>query len=105
MMINQTSISLSRPSNRQGQETINCARNLTEREWTKLNTTISINAFRRLKEDQRANRVADLGEIWIEITTGEVTKKVIFDSNNVSPSLIPLVAELEKIKASLNCDQ
>ena len=81
-----------------------CERMLTTQEWNVLSNAFSKenNAFQKLEERIGCPDCADGGAEWIEVITGESAKKVTFEYRKDVPGISDLIAEMRKMRESLN---
>jgi hypothetical protein len=74
---------------------------LSKIEWKKLITSVDFQKFNSLPDKIGCPGCADAPVEWIEISYGEKTKRVEFESQDEIPEIDQLVVELQKIRNTI----
>ena len=70
---------------------------ITVKEWESLVKTINLLIFRNMEEVIGCPDCADGGAEWIEITTDEISHKIVFEFDNAPEEVENLIEELREI--------
>lgn len=102
VVINSTQIAMERKAWRSNIANQTCQRAISTQEWQTLAKVVDFNTFKALPETIGCPDCADGGAEWIEIVYQEQAKKVTFEYGKDVPQITNLLAEVRKLRESLN---
>jgi hypothetical protein len=102
VVINSTQIAMERKAWRANVANQTCQRAITTQEWQTLTKAVDFDTFKALPEIIGCPDCADGGAEWIEIVYQEQAKKVTFEYGKEVPQIANLLAEVRKLRESLN---